>query len=125
MSVTDEIFKTIDIAIDSKIKGLLNTDVAGIIEESADNGAYTVIVDKVKYTVPNCSGMSFKRGDLVWLHSPNGDFNKKFIIASRSGNAKSYANDSGSDYGGGGGSGAGSITSRDIITDEEIDEMFL
>ena len=123
MSVTEEIFKSIQIAIDEKTKKLFNTDVAGIVDGLNDNGAYDVIIDKVSYTVSNGSGLAFKRGDLVWLRCPNGDFNKKFIIASRSGNAKTFTNDSGADYGGGG--GAGAITSKDIITDEEIDEMFL
>ena len=124
MSVTDEIFKTIQIALDEQTKELFNTDVAGIIASSSpENGSYEVTIDKVIYKVPNGSGLAFKRGDLVWIHCPNGDFNKKFIIASRSGNAKTFSNDSGSDYGGGG--GAGAVTSRDIITNEEIDEMFL
>ena len=124
MSVTEEIFKSIQIAIDEKTKKLFNTDVAGIIADSSpENGAYEVTIDKVIYRVPNGSGLAFKRGDLVWIHCPNGDFNKKFIIASRSGNAKAFSNDSSSDYGGGG--GAGAVTSRDIITNEEIDEMFL
>ena len=122
MSVTEEIFKSIKIAVDEATKGLTNMDVAGIIKEPEGSNAYWVTIDKTDYKVPNDSGMTFKTGDLVWIHSPNGDFNKKFIIASRSGNAKSFTNDSGSESGGG---GAGSITSKDIITDEEIDEMFL
>lgn len=122
MSVTEEIFKSIQIALDEKTKTLFNTDVAGIIDSIAENGAYNVTIDKTNYIVPNGSGLVFKKGDLVWVHSPNGDFNKKFIIGSRSGNAKTFTNDSSADYGGGG--GAGAITSKDIITDEEIDEMF-
>ena len=123
MSVTEEIFKSIKIAVDEATKGLYDMDVAGIIKEPADEqNTYWVTIDKIDYKVPNDSGMTFKRGDLVWVHSPNADFNKKFIIASRSGSAKSYTNDSSASSGGG---GAGSITSKDIITDEEIDEMFL
>lgn len=119
MSVTEEIFKSIDIAINEKTNKLFNTDVAGIIEEAMDNGIYKVSIDKHTYQVPNGSGIAYKSGDLVWIHCPNGDFNRKFIIGRRAGRNKVYTSDSSGEYGGG-----SSVTSQDIITNAEIDAMF-
>lgn len=119
MSVTNSIFESIDIAIKERTKKLFNTDVSGVIDGVDEKGIYSVLIDKERYDVPNGSGMSFKRGDMVWVHCPNGDFNKKFILGGRTGSSKTYVNESDGDYGEG-----SSITPQDIITNQEIDAMF-
>lgn len=120
MSVSDSILKTIDYAIEKRTSYLSNMDVSGIIVGLPDNNdAYLVRLNDADYRIPNGSGIGYKIGDLVWVHSPNGDFNKKFIISTRSSNSKSFTNDSSGDYGEG-----STISPDDIITDAEIDEMF-
>ena len=120
MGVTDNILKTIDYAIAQRTKPLMNMDMAGIIEDLPDsNQAYLVSINKASYRITNGSGMGFKRGDLVWVHCPNGDFNKKFIISSRTGSSNQFSNDSDGEYGEG-----GCINPDDYITDAEIDAMF-
>lgn len=119
MSVTDNILKTIDYAIDKRTSYLSHMDTSGVVVETNDSGTYQVLINNVQYEVPNGSGISFKKGDLVWVHSPNGDFNRKFIISSRAPNSKSFKN-SGSGQSGSG----GTLSKDDIITDEEIDAMF-
>ena len=121
MSVTDNILKTIDYAIDKKTKHLLNMDVMGIISSINNDGTYEVKIDDAVYQrVPNGSGIGYKKGDSVWVHSPNGDFNKKFIISSRASNSGKLFNNSGEGSHGGG----GSINPDDIITNAEIRAMF-
>ena len=119
MSVTNEIYKTIDYAIKQRMGYLTNMDIAGVIEGTDDDGVYKVTIEKGSYRVPNASGVAFKRGDQVWVHCPNGDFNKKFIVGSRTGESKISKNEGSGSYGPG-----GSITTDDIITDAEIDAMF-
>ena len=122
MSVTDSILKTIEFAIDRKIKPYTNMDIAGIIVGIPDdtNDAYQVRIDKAEYKIVNGTGIGFKAGDLVWVHCPNGDFNKKYIISSRSSYSKFFRNTSNNQQGG----GSSGITEDDIITNEEIDAMF-
>lgn len=121
MNVTDSILKTIEYAIDKKLKPYTNMDISGIVVGIPDgNDAYKVRIDDVTYNVVNGSGIGFKLGDLVWIHCPNGDFNKKFIISSRSSNSKSFVNNGSSQQG----SGTTSISDDDIITNNEIDAMF-
>lgn len=120
MGVTENLLKTIDYAIDKKTKYLSNMDLAGIITDLPDsNQAYLVSINDASYRITDGSGIGFKKGDLVWVHCPNGDFNKKFIISSRTGNSKMFSNDSDGEYGQG-----GSINPDDYITDAEIDAMF-
>lgn len=119
MSVTDNILKTIDYAIEKRTKHLMDMDIGGVIEYADDDGVYHVTIEKTSYKIPNASGVAFKRGDQVWIHCPNGDFNKKFIIGSRTGDSKITKNDGGGSYGPG-----SSITPQDIITNAEIDAMF-
>ena len=119
MSIADELLKTIDYAIEKRTNYLTNMDVSGIIVGSNSNGSYIVLINETEYDVPNGSGISFKTGDLVWVHSPNGDFNKKYIISSRSPNSKAFANQGSGDYGHG-----ATISPSDFITNEEIDAMF-
>jgi len=119
MSVTDNLLKTIDYAIDKRTGHLSHMDISGVIVSANSSGTYQVLINNVQYEIPNGSGISFKKGDLVWVHSPNGNFNKKFIISSRVSNSKSF-NNSGSGQAGGG----STISADDIITDEEIDAMF-
>ncbi len=120
MSVTDNILKTIDYAIDKKTKDLINQDMSGVISGIKDDGNYYVLLQGENYVVPNGCGISFKVGDLVWVHSPNGSFDKKFIISSRSPYSKIYTNEGDGDYGKG-----SSINPADIITNAEIDAMFM
>lgn len=119
MSVTDNILKTIDYAIDKKTKDLINQDMSGVIIGIKPDGNYSVLLQGQEYVIPNGCGISFKIGDLVWVHSPNGNFEKKFIISSRTPNSKSFNNKGTGEYGGG-----SSISPDDIITNEEIDAMF-
>ena len=122
MNVTDSILKTIEYAIDKKLKPYTNMDVSGIIVRipEDDNDAYKVQIDDVEYKVANGSGIGFQVGDPVWIHCPNGDFNKKFIVSSKSSNSKKSVVNSSSTQGG----GSYAITKKDIITNEEIDAMF-
>lgn len=118
--VTDGIFKTIDVAIDKRVGYLKDMDMAGIIVDIPDkDDAYTVKISNQNYKVPNGSGLGFKEGDTVWIHSPNGDFNSKYIIAKKVSSANLSRNSGTGQTGEG-----GSISSDDIITDEEIDAMF-
>ncbi len=120
MNVAENILKTIDYAIEKRTSYLSNMDTSGIIVDLPDtNDAYLVQINDANYRVPNGSALAFKVGDKVWVHSPNGNFSKKFIISAASSNSKSYKNDSSGDYGSG-----GSISPDDIITDAEIDAMF-
>lgn len=119
MSVTDQLFKTIDYAIDKKTKKLFDQDISGIVVGINSTGSYQVLINDVTYEIPNGCGLAFKSGDLVWVHSPNGDFNKKFIISARSSSSKEFNNESSGDYGPG-----SSVTPEDIITNAEIDAMF-
>lgn len=118
--VTDSIFKTIDVAIDKRVGYLKDMDIAGIIVDIPDkDDAYTVEIKHENYKVPNGSGLGFKRGDKVWVHCPNGDFTKKFIIASKASSFNINKNSGTGETGEG-----GSISPDDIITDAEIDAMF-
>ena len=119
MSITDELFQTIDYAIKKRTNYLKDMDVSGIIMGSNNDGSYIVLINETEYNVPNGCGISFKTGDLVWVHSPNGDFNKKYIISSRSPNSKAFTNKGSGDYGHG-----ATINPSDFITDAEIDAMF-
>ena len=119
MSVTDNILKTIDYAIEKRTRELFNQDLSGVITGIKNDGNYVVLLQGEEYIVPNGCGISFKIGDLVWVHSPNGKFEKKFIISSRTPNSKSFTNRGSGEYGGG-----SSINPDDIITNEEIDAMF-
>lgn len=119
MSVTDNLLKTIDYAIDKRTGHLSHMDISGVIVSANSSGTYQVLINNVQYEIPNGCGISFKKGDMVWIHCPNGDFNKKFIISSRVSNSKSFKN-SGSGQAGGG----STISADDIITDAEIDAMF-
>lgn len=120
VNITDNLLRTIDYAIDQKTKKFQTMDTSGLIVALPDNnGAYLVEINDAQYRIPNGSGIGFKVGDLVWVHCPNGDFKKKFIISSRTGNSKMYSNESDSEYGEGSG-----INPDDIITDAEIDAMF-
>ena len=120
MSVTDSILKTIDYAIDKKISNLKDMYISGVILDiPSDDDAYLVQIGKATYKVYNGSGIALKSGDAVWIHCPNGDFNQKYISATKSSNFKKYTNSGTGDYGEG-----GTINPNDIITDEEIDAMF-
>lgn len=119
MSVTDNLLKTIDYAIEKRTKYLSAMDTSGIVVAINSSGTYQVLMNDVEYELANGCGISFKVGDLVWVHSPNGDFNRKFIISSRSPNSKSFSNKGSGSYGPG-----SSVTPSDIITDAEIDAMF-
>ena len=120
MDITTNILKTIDYAIAKRTSYLSNMDTSGIIVGLPDkNDAYLVQIQDANYRIPNGSALAFQVGDKVWVHSPNGDFNKKFIISSASSNSKSFSNDNGGEYGPG-----GSVSPDDIITNEEIDAMF-
>lgn len=119
MSIADNILKTIDYAIDKKTKDLFNQDLSGIISNINSDGTYQILIQGENYTVPNGCGISFKIGDLVWVHSPNGKFEKKYIISSRTSNSKSFTNVGSGKFGGG-----ANINNSDIITDDEIDAMF-
>ena len=44
MSVTDNILKTIDYAIDKKTKDLINQDMSGVISGIKDDGNYYVLL---------------------------------------------------------------------------------
>lgn len=116
----EDLFKTIEMAVDKKTKPLTTMDIQGIVIGANENATYTVLINETEYrNVPNGSGISFKTGDIVWIHSPNGDFNKKYIISSRSPNSGSFANQGTGDYGHG-----ATINPSDFITDAEIDAMF-
>ena len=118
--VTDGIFKTIDVAIDKRVGYLKDMDIAGIIVDIPDkDDAYTVEIKHEQYKIPNGSGIGFKRGDKVWVHCPNGDFTKKFIIASKASSFNINKNSGAGETGEG-----GTISDDDIITDAEIDAMF-
>lgn len=117
--VEEEIFKTIDYAINKKTKKFSQMDAPGVIDSVKPDGSYTVQIQGESYAVPNGCGISFKAGDLVWVHSPNGDFNRKYIVSARVSNSKTFSNAGEGEYGGGGG-----ISPEDIITDAEIDAMF-
>lgn len=119
MSVGDNLLKVIDYAIERRTDFLYNMDLAGIISYADESGIYQVTIDNQDYKVPNASGLAFKRGDQVWVHCPNGDFNKKYIVGSRTGSSKISKNDGSGDYGPG-----GTVTAQDIITNAEIDAMF-
>lgn len=120
MSVTDSVLKTIDYAIDMKTKKLLNTDEMGIVNRVNTDGTYNVLIQGEYYDVPNGSGIPFKSGSLVWVHSPNGNFNKKYIIASRVSVTKSFSNENEGDSG-----GSGMISPSDLCTNADIDGMFV
>ena len=116
----EDLFKTIEYAVTKETKQFKNMDISGIVISANENATYTVLINETEYlNVPNGSGISFKTGDLVWVHSPNGDFNKKYIISSRSPNSKAFANQGSGDYGHG-----AIINPSDFITDAEIDAMF-
>lgn len=120
MAVTDSILKTIDYAIGKRTEHLMNMDISGIIVSIPDkDDAYTVKISNQNYKVPNGSGLGFKEGDTVWIHSPNGDFNRKYIIAKKVSSANLSRNSGTGETGEG-----GSIGDDDIITNEEIDAMF-
>lgn len=119
MSVTDNILKTIDYAIDKKMEKVVRMDESAVIIGIEDNGLYKVLLQGKEYYVSNGSGISFKTGDLVWIHYPNGDFNKKYIISSRTPNNKSFDNAGTGEWGSG-----GTINPDDFATIADIDAMF-
>lgn len=119
MSATEEILKTIDYAIDKKTKVFSRMDLPGVIDGIKPDGSYSVQIQGESYVVANGCGISFKSGDLVWVHCPNGDFNKKYIVSARVSNSKTFDNAGEGDYGGG-----ATINPSDFITNAEIDAMF-
>lgn len=66
-------------AIDKKSEAL-KCDREGIVV-SSDNDDCTVLIDNVKYTVKNGTGIVFKNGDKCLVHYINGDQRRKIIIA--------------------------------------------
>lgn len=79
-------------AIDKKIEAL-KCDREGIVV-SSDNDNCTVLIDNVKYTVKNGTGIVFKDGDKCLIHYINGDQRKKVIIAKMNGQAEYKTDDS-------------------------------
>lgn len=121
--VTDNILRTIDYAIDKKMEKVKQMDESGVIVGVDSSGTYRVLIQGETYSMPNGCGISFKNGDLVWVHYPNGNFNKKYIISSRTPNSKTFDN-AGSGEPGGGGSTGESITWDDFATIADIDALF-
>ena len=79
-------------AIDKKIEAL-KCDKEGIVV-SSDNDNCTVLIDNVKYTVKNGTGIVFKNGDKCLVHYINGDQRRKVIIAKMNGQAEYKTDDS-------------------------------
>ena len=68
--------------IDRVIESITNqTDYLGTIVNKNSNDSYSIRVNGITYLVPNGTDMEFSVGDTVWVHCPNGDKSRQFIMA--------------------------------------------
>lgn len=122
MSANENILKTIDYGIKKSMQKYEQMDDSGVITNIGDNGMYQVLLQGEKYWIPNGCGIAFKIGDLVWIHCPNGNFNKKYIISSRTPNSKMFNNAGTGEYGEG--STGDGLTLEDFAKIADIDALF-
>lgn len=80
-NIQDEIIKAIKLIVDNEIGNLKNSDMEAKIVSINSDGTYKVRINNADYDVKNGTNISFKIGTKVLVHSINGNFNNKVIVA--------------------------------------------
>ena len=96
MSISEKLLDVFEDMVNDKVNKYENMDYKAIIVGVIDAYKYKIRYNGEIFTVPNATSKTFKVGDNVWIHRPNGDNTKQFIIASENG----LILDSGSSTGG-------------------------
>ena len=100
MGISDTVLNAIEKIVLNKTKKYESMDYKAIIIESSKNNKCKVKYNGQIYSIENCTGRTFKTGDTVWVHKPNGSDTNQYIIASACGKVS-------------GGGGTSAVTSVD------------
>ncbi len=88
MRTDDLILNAIERIISVKLNKFENMDYKAIVVGEDNNNKYKIKYNGQIYSVENCTAMTFKAGDTVWVHKPNGNDTNQYIIASSCGTIK-------------------------------------
>lgn len=88
MGISDTVLNTIEKIVLNKTKKYENMDYKAIVTESSKDNKCKVKYNGQIYSIENCTGRTFKTGDTVWVHKPNGSDTNQYIIASACGTIK-------------------------------------
>ncbi len=79
--IREEIFKSIDILVDEKLKRLrFNYMVNGLITEVIDNGTYKVDIFNREDIIKSMNGTQYQVGDVVYIVVWNNNYSDKTIV---------------------------------------------
>lgn len=101
MGISDTVLNAIEKIVLNKTKKYESMDYKAIVIESSKDNKCKVKYNGQIYSIENCTGRTFKTGDTVWVHKPNGSDTNQYIIASACGKVS------------GGGGGTSAVTSVD------------
>lgn len=80
--LTDTILDTVEALVDKKINNAIGQkDRSAVVTEIKPDGMLRVRIDKHEYSAKNGTGINFSVGDKCLIHYPNGNENKKLVIA--------------------------------------------
>lgn len=88
MRTDDLILNAIERIISVKLNKFENMDYKAIVVGEDNNNKYKIKYNGQIYSIENCTGRTFKTGDTVWVHKPNGSDTNQYIIASACGTIK-------------------------------------
>ncbi len=83
MDIQKEIINSIDIMIKKNLeKNRISQDVASVVQEISGS-KYKVLINGNSTWIPCGTNLTLTVGKPVWVHLPNGDIKKAFILAYR------------------------------------------
>lgn len=83
MDIQKEIITTINLLIEKSLSKLaISKDIPSVVTD-IDGDNYIVNINGGKQRLKCGTNITLRKGSTVWVHVPNGDISKAFIIATR------------------------------------------
>ena len=83
MDIQKEIINTIDLLIEKRLSKLaISRDIPSVVTD-IDGDTYIVNINGGKQKIKCGTNITLTKGSPIWVHVPNGDFSKAFILAKR------------------------------------------
>lgn len=83
MDIQKEIINTITLLIDKKLSNLaISRDIPSVVTD-IDGDTYIVNINGSKSRLKCGTDITLTKGSPIWVHVPNGDISKAFILAKR------------------------------------------
>ena len=83
MDIQKEIINTIDLLIEKRLSKLtMSRDIPSVVTD-IDGDKYIVNINGGKQKLKCGTNLTLSKGSTVWVHIPNGDFSKAFILSKR------------------------------------------